>query len=296
MVCFSVILTVILQSEDLKCRIRQPTMTKIFQSTVLLTLILFTTGLTTRGQNKAITYINYKNAYDNKTNPEDTVLLGFRVFEPKINEITLNPDATFDFWSRPHVSCFTWQSYKGTWEKINDTLLFRDHYQVDENNIKESYKSDSRKEFILNFKTDKGSSLKNKNITIEFDYDFDSQIDSQEKSFTIDANNSVIILFKDVPNLDKIAALRIEYLLNFTEKRYTYLTENKTVNIKENDLPNIINVEFIERPKKEIVYRTITALVKKDKLKIISISKTKTTLPDYKSEIQFEESYSLKKK
>lgn len=106
----------------------------------------------------------------------------------------------------------------------------------------------------------------------------------------------MIILFKDVPNLDKIAALRIEYLLNFTEKRYTYLTENKTVNIKENDLPNIINVEFIERPKKEIVYRTITALVKKDKLKIISISKTKTTLPDYKSEIQFEESYSLKKK
>jgi len=283
--------------KTLKSCIRHNTMTKLFQLTVTLTLIFVSTGQKTYGQNKAITFSNNLNAYYNQTRPKDTLkgLAGFRFFEPKINEITLNPDATFEFWSRPNVSCFTWHSYKGTWKKNNDTLLFYDNYQVEENDTKVTYQNGSRQEFVINFKTDKGSDLKNKSIKIEYEYDYDAHIDSPEKTFSLDKNNSVVISYKDIPNLDKLAAIRIEYLLNYTEKRYSYLTENKTINVKQGDVPNIIDVEFLEKPKKEIVYRTIKAVVKNDTLKIVSSSKTKTILPDYYRDVEFEDSYSLNK-
>src|SRR5262245_27257556 len=105
-------------------------------------IVLASTGQAIYGQDKAITFSNILNAYYNNTNTKDT-LLGFRFFEPKINEIILNPDATFEFWSRPNMSCFTWHSYKGTWKKNNDTLLFYDNYQVEENDTKATYKRDS---------------------------------------------------------------------------------------------------------------------------------------------------------
>lgn len=272
-------------------------MTKLFQFILTVTLIYPLTVQKTYGQNKTITFSNDWNAYYSKTRPKDTLkgLAGFRFFEPKINEITLNPDATFEFWSRPNVSCFTWHSYKGTWKKNNDTLLFYDNYQVEENDTKATYKKDSRQEFLITFKTDKGSILKNKSIKIDYEYDFDAHIDSPEKIFTLNENNSVVISYKDIPNLDKLAAIRIEYLLNYTEKRFNYLTENKTINRKEGDMPNIIEVEFVEKPKKEIVYRIIKAIVQNDTLRIVSSSKTKTILPDYFREIEFEDSYSLNK-
>ena len=272
-------------------------MTKHFQFITTLLLILATTGQTIYGQTKAITYSNYLNAYYNQARPKDTLkgLAGFRFFEPKINEITLNPDATFEFWSRPNVSCFTWNSYKGTWKKNNDTLVFSDNYQVDENDTKAIYKRDSRQEFVLTFKTDKSSLLKNKSIKIQYEYDFDAHIESPEKTFSLDENNSVIIPYKNIPNFDKLAAIRIEYLLNFTEKRYNYLTENKTINVKQGDVPNIIDVEFLENPRKEIVYRRIKAVVKSDTLKIVSSTKTNIILPDNYRDIEFEDSYSLNK-
>jgi len=269
-------------------------MTKYFQFIATLLLILATAGQTIYGQTKTITFRNNLNAYYSETRSKDT-LFGFRFFEPRINEIALNPDATFEFWSRPNVSCFTWHSYKGTWKKNKDTLFFYDDYQVEENDIKATYKRDIKKEFEITFKTDKGSILKNKNIKIEYEYDYDAHIDSPEIIFSLDANNSVVISYKDIPNLDKLAAIRIEYLLNYTEKRYNYLTENKTINRKQGDVPNIIEVEFVERPKKEIVYRTIRAVVKNNTLRIVSNSRTKTILPDYYRDIEFEDSYSLSK-
>lgn len=174
-------------------------------------------------------------------------------------------------------------------------MLFYDNYQVEENDTRATYNKSSRQQFVITFKTDKGSILKNKSIKIDYEYDYDAHIDSPETIFTLDENNSVVISYKDIPNLDKLAASRIEYLLNYTEKRYNYLTENKTINRKEGEVPNIIEVEFVERPKKEIVYRTIKAIVQNDTLRIISSSKTKTELPDYFREIEFEDSYSLNK-
>lgn len=258
----------------------------------IATLLLAVVEQTSYGQDTAITFSNDLNAYYSKAKPKDTVL---RFFEPKINEITLNPDATFAFWSRPSLSCFTWHSYKGNWKKSNDTLLFNDSYQVEQNDTKAIYKKDQRQEFVITFKTDKGSVLKNKSLKLQYEYDYDAHLENPEETFTLDANNSVTIPYNDVPNFDKLAAIRIEYLLNYTEKRYGYLTENKTINVKEGDVPNIIHVEFIERPKKEIVYRTIKAVVKGETLKIVSSYKTKTTLPDYYRDIEFEDSYTLNK-
>lgn len=270
-------------------------MTKLFQLIVTLTFVF--AGQTIYGQDKKIIFSNNLNAYYNQTRPKDTLkgLAAFGFFEPKINEITLNPDATFEFWSRPNVSCFTWHSYKGTWKRDNDTLVFSDNYQIEENDTKAIYKRDSRQEFVITFKTDKSSVLKNKSLKVEYEYDYDAHIDSPAITFTLNANNSIIIPYKAIPNFDKLAAIRIEYLLNYTEKRYNYLTENKTINRKEGDVPNIIAVEFVENPKKEIVYRTITAFIKNDVLKIVSNSKTKTILPDYYRDIEFEDSYSLSK-
>ena len=182
-------------------------MTKHFQFRATLLLILATAGQTIYGQAKTITFRNNLNAYYSETRPKDT-LLGFRFFEPKINEVTLNPDATFEFWSRPNVSCFTWHSYKGTWKRNNDTLLFYDNYQVEENEAKVTYKRGSRQEFVITFKTDKGSILKNKNIKIGYEFDYDAHIDSPEKIFSLDSNNSVVISYKEIPNLDKLTAMK----------------------------------------------------------------------------------------
>jgi hypothetical protein len=88
-------------------------MTKHFQHRTLLLLLFNTTQLILYGQNETIIYHNNSNAYLSKINSKDT-LLDLRLFERKINDVILNPDGTFEFWSTPHVSCFTWHSYKGT--------------------------------------------------------------------------------------------------------------------------------------------------------------------------------------
>lgn len=269
-------------------------MTKLFQLIATISLFIIISRQTSFGQNKAITYSNDFNAYYNQTRPKDT-LWGFRFFEPKINEITLNPEGTFEFWSRPNMSCFTWHSYKGTWKREKDSIFFYDNYQVDELDTRATYKRNSKKEFVITFKTDKSSELKNKNIKIQYWYDYDAHLENPETNFTLTADNSVIIPFANIPNLDKLASIRVEYLLNFTEKRFDFLTENKTANVKQADIPNIIDVEFIEKPKREIVYRTIKSIVKENKLIILSTTKTKVNLPDYHSDIEFEDSYALNK-
>jgi hypothetical protein len=269
-------------------------MTKHSQFIATLLLILATAGQTIYGQSKAITFRNNLNAYYSETRSKDT-LLGFRFFEPKINEITLNPDATFEFWSRPNMSCSTWNNYKGTWKRDKDTIFFYDHYQVDELDTRATYKKDSKKEFVISFKTDKNLDLKNRNIKIQYWYDYDAHLENPETNFTLTADNSVVIPFADIPNLDKLASIRVEYLLNFTEERFNFLTENRAVNLKQKDIPNIINVEFVEKPKKEIIYRTIKSIVKDGNLKILSTTKTTVNLPDYYRDIEFEDSYALSK-
>lgn len=269
-------------------------MTKKFQFIATLLFLLLTVGQTMYGQTKAIIFRNDLNAYYSETRQKDT-LKGFSFFKPKINEITLNPDASFEFWSRPNMSCFTWHSYKGTWKRDKDTIFFYDNYEVDELDTRATYKKDSKKEFVITFKTDKNLGLKNRNIKIQYWYDYDAHLETPETNFTLTADNSVTIPFADIPNLDKLASIRVEYLLNFTEKRFDFLTENKTANVIQADIPNIINVLFVEKPKKEIVYRTIKSIEKDGNLKILSVTKTTVNLPDYHRNIEFEDSYALSK-
>jgi hypothetical protein len=247
-------------------------------------LLLFAQDLS--AQWKSVTYSNYG---------ELTTIGNYSFRSSKIHEITLNPDKTFELWSRPHISCATWREYKGTWKQKKDSVIFSDHYEVIEADAEVTYQRDITGYFYLNFKTDRSSALKNREIKLEYIYDFDAHIDNIERSLRLDTDSSMIIPYSFIPHLSKLAAIKIEYQLTPLEKRYAYLTENKTLNMKEKEIPNIINVVFVEKPKKEIVYRTIKAVVRESKLTIISSSKTKTTLPDYYRDIEFEDGYTLTK-
>jgi hypothetical protein len=126
-------------------------------------------------------------------------------------------------------------------------------------------------------------------------YDFNAHLDDIEKTYYLNANNMIEISFQEIPNRIKLAALRIECVLSSGEKRFGYLTENKILNLKNGDLSNIIGVEFVENPKKEIVHRTIKGVIRNNGLTVVSTTKTKTMLPDYHEEIMFENSYALNK-
>ena len=259
-------------------------------------LILF--GQLLFAQNKPVSYSNPRNAYYNKDTSnaiKEGPLKGLNLFTPKVNEITLNTDSTFDFWSRPNVSCFTWQEHKGAWKKSKDTILFYDNYEVVENDVRVTFKKNSEHKYQIHFFTDKQSELKNKEIKIQYVYDYNAHLEDVEKLFHINKNNELEISFQDISSIDKLAAIRIEYLLNDEQKRFGYLTQNKILNIKNGNLPNIIRVEFVENPKKEIVYRTIKGLLQNGALVIVSTKKNKIILPDYHSEIMFEKSYALDK-
>ena len=120
-------------------------------------------------------------------------------------------------------------------------------------------------------------------------------MDETEIIFDIKPDNTIEIPFKDIPNFKKLSAIRIQYELNFKETRYNYLTQNNPLNNKRSDVPNIINVVFVERPKTEMVYRTVTGIIQKGTLIIVSTTKTKTILPDYNREIEFENNFALRK-
>lgn len=252
----------------------------------LIITILFLFGLQALGQTYPLTF----------TNRGKPIVMAWDTFySQRVHEITLNPDSTYAFWSRPHVSCFTWHQYKGTWKKEMDTVFFYDHYEIAENDTRAIYKKDSRKSFFISFKTDRNAELKNKIVNVQFVYDYNARLRDSGAAFSMGANNTIEIPFDKIQNLSQLASIRIEYQLNAGEKRYSHLTENNTVNIKEKEIPNVINVEFVESPKKETVYRTIIAVIQKNTLAIVSSNKTKTTLQDFNRDIEFEGSYTLNK-
>ena len=269
-------------------------MTKHFKFIATLLFIFVIAGQTIYGQNKAIIFINNLNAYSSKIKPKDT-LLGLRFFKPKINEITLNPDSTFEFWSRPNVSCFSWHNYKGTWRKNNDTIYFNDNYEIVEIEYNVTYKKDSINSYIITFTSDKNSDFKDKEIKVQYIYDYDSHLENIEKVFKLKSSNLLEIPFNEIPDLKELTSIRAECQFNY-EKRRAYITdcsEKKYLNKKGKEIPNIINVEYIEKPKKEIVYRTIKGVLNKNKLVIVSITKSKTLLPDHNKDILFEDNYTL---
>lgn len=252
----------------------------------LLCIFLFTQFLF--AQEKPIVFVNNSKAYSNNIFSEFSN-------ERSFCDLTISPDSTFSFYSRPHVSCSTWHEIKGKWKKENNVYTFLSEYQVTENDTRLNFSKNSTKKYLLKFTTDKKSELKNRSIKIVYMYDYDAKIDDVEKIMTFNQDNSIEIPFKEIPKHKKLASIQIEYFLSPTEKRYAYITEGKILNVKEKNIPNIVEIEFLEQPKKEIVYRTTIGKLEGDKLEIVSSVKTKTSLPEYLTEIEFEKYYELRK-
>lgn len=241
------------------------------------------------GQQTIIKYTNDDHSYHGKSRND------FSSYSHIINDITIKSDSIFEFDSRPIYSCSTWKNFKGTWETKNDTIIFRDTYELEEEKVTVFYNRTSDNFYFLQFSTDKKSPLKNREILIDVEYDFDSKIEDIRKNYTIDSNDAVKILFRDIPNQDKVANLRIEYQFTPSDRRYQYITENNTINVKKGSVPNFIEIEFIEGPKKAIVSRTTKFLKKDNRLFFISSFRTRTEMKDYNRTIEFEPMYTLEK-
>ena len=252
---------------------------------------LFLLVLTTQflcAQQKPIVYVNNAKAYSNKNFDEFSN-------ERSYCDLTIYPDSTFSFYSRPHYSCSAWNEIKGKWKKEKNIYTFFSEYQVTENDTRFTFGKNSAKKYFLKFRTDQKAPLKNRSIKIQYIYDFDAEIDDVEKMMSFSPDSSIEIPFEEIPNHDKLASIRIEYNLSSSEKRDGYITESKAINVKVKDIPNIVEIEFVEQPKKEMVYRTTIGKLEGDKLEIVSSVKTKSSLPEYLPEIGFERFYELRK-
>ncbi len=257
-------------------------------SFIFLTVTLFGNGL--HAQKGTVTYTNNLHSYEGIPNLSEA---GF--YKHWIDYITLKPDSTFEFWSRPLVSCFTWHQYKGNSKKMKDTLYFYDNAEIVERDFRATYKKMNTNKFHIEFSTNKKSVLKNKEMKIQYIYDFNANLKDYEKIVFLNDDSFIEIPFIEIPNYDKLAAIKVDYLLNFKDNRYVYLTENEMLNIKKVDLSNNIKVEIIENPKKETVYRITKGIIQNNAMVIKSSIKSKTTLPDYTGELKFENSYAIAK-
>ena len=130
---------------------------------------------------------------------------------------------------------------------------------------------------------------------MQFIYEFKENLEDIDSVFELSEHNTLQIPFKSIPYFNQLASIKIEYQLNAKDKRSGYLTTNNTVNLRHGDIPNIINVQFVEVPKKETVYRTFKGVFKGNTIVIVSGDKTRCTLPDYWQDLEFESSYILTK-
>lgn len=254
-----------------------------------IVLFIFTLPVIAFCQNEK-SYINYDSSYENNSSFENSRLRDYR-----INEITINENGEYVLWSRPYISCFTWKEYKGKWTKKNDTITFFNQYEVYEEDVVAEYSNNSKSRFYqISFNTDKKSNLIDKQIRVSFQYDYDSKYETYESVFILDKNNTIQIPYNAIKHLEYLSALRIEYFLDNNNKRFAYLTQNNPLNVKTSNIPNIINVTFIESPKNDTVYRIFKAVVDSDILRIVNINRSVSTLPDYNIEIIFENFYKLR--
>jgi len=247
-------------------------------------IILLCISMHVTAQKKELYYTNYGKEFK-------TAIGTFR--SNSIHEIKVSDDSTFEFTSRPAVSCLLWRNFKGRWKKENDTLYFWDEYQVDQKNTTSTYSTDQRQSFFIGFCSDKHLPLTNKKMQVAYIYDHNSKLPDVERDFTLSTDNKLQIPFKDIPHYELLAAIKIDYLLNGSESRSDYLTTNRFLNMRQHDIPNIISVMFVEEPKHETVYRLTKGLIRDGKLFIISTKKSGGILKDYGEDFKFEDGYTL---
>lgn len=246
---------------------------------MLIIYILSTLSLLAQGQ--SLTYLNHGEA---------TELPEITFYSNNIHEIKLSPDGTFGFTSRPTNSCLTWRDFKGTWKKVNDTLYFSDKYPIEQDYVTTTYKNNQQTSFVINFRTDKDHPLLNKKIQITYIYDYYTELKDVPGNFTLNADNTIEIPFRDIPSYQQLSSIKIDYLLN-SSKRNDYLTTNQYINVKKHDIPNLISVVFVENPKKDTIYRITKGVIRDGKLFIISTQKSTSILKDYGQDLTFEDGY-----
>lgn len=212
-------------------------------------------------------------------------------WDGEIQEIILSPNNEFTFVNRPMTSCLSWKYYKGKWELKNDTIIFTEQIEIEEKDVVFSFSNDHDPVYKINFETDRKSKLKNKEIEIKFIYDFDSDLKEVTIKKKLDKDFNLQIPFNEVPNRENLASVKFEYLLRRGDKRIGYITDGHVVNRKENDLQNIIEVTFIEKPRKEMIFRKTIGVLMGNKIIIISSEKSKSSLPDYSDELYFKDFY-----
>ena len=253
-------------------------------------LFLLITKYSVLGQSIPISFVNNERV-------KDTSRIGLD-WDERISKITLKSQTESEFRCFPiRSSCLTWREYNGTWERKNDTLIFYDQYEVVEKDARFTFSNqDQNKYYQLNFRTDKGSKLSDKNIEIQYVYDYDADLKDFKRKMELDTNFSLKIPFNDIPNRKELASIRYEYFLSNGEKRYGYITKTQIVNEKESELPNNIVITFVENPKKETIYRITKAILAYNKLIVLSKEKNKSDLPDYTNEIKFKEVYEVESK
>ncbi len=88
--------------------------------------------------------------------------------------------------------------------------LFYDQYEVKASDSHFSFSTNNQNEFFqLEFKTDKGSDLTNKNINIAFLFDLgEEDWEIEEFEMILEDNFSLKIPFKNIPNINKLATIR----------------------------------------------------------------------------------------
>ena len=145
--------------------------------------------------------------------------------------------------------------------------------------------------FIISFKTDRKKIIANQSISINYEYDFDSKLNSEKSiEFTTDKNGNIEIPINKIPNFEKVASLA--YQFQYKQRKISgYISESNFVNQKDKEIPKEIIVVLVENPEKETVVRTVKAVLKDNKLYIISSKKTKTNIKDFQNEWKFEEFY-----
>jgi hypothetical protein len=248
---------------------------------IFATLILLIIGQSIFGQNYPISYVNYKEIKETQFD-----------WDYRISEITLTNENEFEFWSRPDISCFTWREYNGTWERKSDTIVFTDKYLLENPDIEFTSHTDQKiKSYIFNYKYDNNQKIEGREIEIIFVYDFDSKLKDVTKTYKIGTDYSIDIPFEEIESREELSSFKIVLNPNTSWKIWNYFTINEFVNKKGKDLPNIIDITFISKPKKEIISRITKAILIDEKIKIISKEKNKSDIPDYTEEIEFKEIY-----
>jgi hypothetical protein len=213
-------------------------------------------------------------------------------FPVLIHQINMYDNFSFQFRHIPHISCFTWREFKGAWKQHGDTIIFTDSYSLEEADIKFEHSTNKQNKFYdFLFTLDSKDKYSNNPVQISFVYDYDAKIEDKKIIINTDSSGNIRIHFKEIQNLDQLTAFRIEVISKYSKNKWNYFTTNDAVNVRKEELPNIITVNILSNPYKKIAMRETMAILSKDGLYIISSKSEESKLPNDFNRLYFGSNY-----